>query len=55
MKEYYQIMETEGRVTGCKMSPLNVMPEMCKEIDELLYQYQKSNNSSKTKIKWLNV
>ena len=44
-------METEGRVTGCKMSPLNVMPEMCKEIDELLYQYQKSNNSSKTKIK----
>ena len=41
MKEYYQIMEMEGRVSRDKMSPLNVMPD--KEIDKLLYKYEESN------------
>ena len=41
MKKYYEIMEMEGRVSRGKMSPLNVMPD--KEIDELLYKYEESN------------
>ena len=41
MKDYYEIMEMEGRVSRGKMSPLNVMPD--KEIDELLYEYEESN------------
>ena len=41
MKEYYKIMEMEGRVSRGKISPLNVMPD--KEIDELLYEYEESN------------
>ena len=41
MKEYYEIMEMEGRDSRGKISPLNVMPD--KEIDELLYEYEESN------------
>ena len=33
MKEYYEIMEMEGRVSRGKISPLNVMPD--KKIDKL--------------------
>ena len=41
MKEYYKIMEMEGRVSRGKISPLNVMPD--KEIDKLFYNYEESN------------
>ena len=40
-KEYYEIMEMEGSVSRGKMSPLNFVPD--KEIDELLYKYEDSN------------
>ena len=41
MKEYYEMMKMECRVSRGKISPLNVMPD--KEIDELLYEYEESN------------
>ena len=41
MKEYYKIMETEGRVSRGKLLSLNVMPG--KEIDKLLYKHEESN------------
>ena len=41
MKEYYKIMETEGRVSRGKMLSLNVMPG--KEIDKFLYKHEESN------------
>ena len=49
MKEYYKIMETEGRVSRGKMLSLNVMPG--KEIDKLLYKDEESNQFFKMKIK----
>ena len=53
MKEYYAIMETEVRVSRGKMFSLNVMPD--KEIEELLYKYEESNQFLQDKdqvIKW---
>ena len=49
MKEYYKIMETEGRVSRGKMLSLNVIPG--KEIDKLLYKHEESNQFFKMKIK----